>query len=75
MIKILNKLTHYRKLENLYNNHPLNAFYQAKISISDSTAEVILSIRPEFHHAAFAVHGSVYWKLLDDSAFFATNSI
>ncbi|MHA2239464.1 MAG: PaaI family thioesterase, partial [Candidatus Hodarchaeales archaeon] len=26
-------------------------------------------------HAASAVHGSVYWKLLDDSAFFAVNSI
>ena len=66
---------HYRKLENLYNNHPLNSFYKAKVSISDKYSEVSLLIRPEFHHAAKAVHGSVYWKLLDDSAFFAANSV
>ena len=27
------------------------------------------------HHAANAVHGSVYFKLLDDAAFFAANSL
>lgn len=66
---------HYTKLENLYENHPLNKFYNAKITISDKTAEITLVLRPDFHHAADAVHGSVYWKLLDDSAFFAANSI
>ncbi len=27
------------------------------------------------HHAAGALHGSVYFKLLDDAAFFAANSL
>ncbi len=31
-------------------------------------------MRPEFHHAAQAVHGSVYFRLLDDAAFFAADS-
>jgi uncharacterized protein (TIGR00369 family) len=31
-------------------------------------------VRPEFHHAAHAVHGSVYFRALDDAAFFAANS-
>ena len=66
---------HYHKLENLYNHHPLNSFYQARISISHKYSEIILPIKPEFHHAASAVHGSVYWKMLDDSAFFAVNSV
>jgi uncharacterized protein (TIGR00369 family) len=71
----LNQENHYTKLSNLYKNHPLNEFYKAKITISDKNAIVTLPLRAEFHHAADAVHGSVYWKLLDDSAFFAVNSI
>ncbi len=67
--------THYRKLENMYLNHPLNSYYQATISISNKNSEILLTIRPDFHHALSAVHGSVYWKLLDDSAFFAANSV
>jgi len=35
---------------------------------------VRLPIRPDFHHAAHAVHGSVYFRVLDDAAFFAVNS-
>jgi acyl-coenzyme A thioesterase PaaI-like protein len=31
--------------------------------------------KPRFYHAADAVHGSVYFKALDDAAFFAVNSI
>jgi len=37
-------------------------------------AEVRLPVRPEFYHAANAVHGSVYFRALDDAAFFAANS-
>jgi uncharacterized protein (TIGR00369 family) len=66
---------HYQKLENMYHNHPLNKFYKAKISISENESEIILPIQDKFHHAASAVHGSVYWKLLDDSAYFSVNSI
>jgi len=59
----------------MYNNHPLNEFYNAKVLISEKTATITLVLKPKFHHAANAVHGSVYWKLLDDAAFFAVNSI
>ncbi|MCK4848876.1 MAG: PaaI family thioesterase [Candidatus Heimdallarchaeota archaeon] len=38
-------------------------------------SEISLKIEKKFHHAASSVHGSVYWKLLDDSAYFAVNSI
>jgi uncharacterized protein (TIGR00369 family) len=31
-------------------------------------------VRHEFFHAAGAVHGSVYFRALDDAAFFAANS-
>ena len=66
---------HYQKLENMYHSHPLNKFYKARISISEKESEIILPIQDKFHHAASSVHGSVYWKLLDDSAYFSVNSI
>jgi uncharacterized protein (TIGR00369 family) len=65
---------HYRKLERLYGAAPVSQWYGATITIADGQAEVRLVARPEFHHAARAVHGSVYFRALDDAAFFAVNS-
>ena len=65
---------HHRKLERLYTNAPVSQWYGATIAIADGQAEVRLAIRPEFYHAAHAVHGSVYFRALDDAAFFAVNS-
>ncbi|MBI4557372.1 MAG: PaaI family thioesterase [Candidatus Hydrogenedentes bacterium] len=66
---------HFRKLENMYHHAPCNTYYQPTLTISEGAAEWVLSVRPEFFHAAGAVHGSVYFKGLDDSAFFAANSL
>jgi len=32
-------------------------------------------VRSDMHHAAHAAHGSVYFKMLDDAAFFAVQSL
>jgi uncharacterized protein (TIGR00369 family) len=32
-------------------------------------------VRPDFFHAAGAIHGAVYFKAMDDAAFFAVQSI
>jgi uncharacterized protein (TIGR00369 family) len=69
------KHEHYRKLEKMYLSAPINAFYSPSIWIADGEATVEIAVRQEFFHAANAVHGSVYFKLLDDSAFFAVNSL
>jgi uncharacterized protein (TIGR00369 family) len=69
------KTEHYRKLEQMYLAAPINAFYSPSIWISHGEAEISIAVRPEFFHAADAVHGSVYFKLLDDAAFFAANSL
>jgi uncharacterized protein (TIGR00369 family) len=44
------------------------------VEISDGEATVRIPIRTEFYHTANAVHGSVYFRALDDAAFFAANS-
>lgn len=66
---------HYRKLERLYLRAPTNQYYRPSIRIGHQEAEVEIAIRPDFFHTAGATHGSIYFKVLDDSAFFAVNSV
>jgi uncharacterized protein (TIGR00369 family) len=66
---------HFRKLERMYLSAPINAFYSPEIWISRGESEISMVVKPEFFHAANAVHGSVYFKALDDSSFFAVNSL
>ena len=66
---------HFRNLERIYISAPTNAYYQPAIKVEHGAAEIRITARPEFHHAANAVHGSVYFKMLDDAAFFAANSL
>jgi uncharacterized protein (TIGR00369 family) len=66
---------HFRKLERLYHGAPINRFFQPTIRVSEAATELQVPLRPDFFHAAHAVHGSVYFKALDDAAFFAVNSI
>lgn len=68
---------HFRKLERMYLSAPVNnqLYKGITITISDQKAELTLQIEERFFHAANAIHGSVYFKMLDDAAFFAVNSI
>ena len=66
---------HYRALEAMYLAAPTNEYYQPTIKVSDETSEISIQVEPKFFHSGGALHGSVYFKLLDDSAFFAANSI
>ncbi len=66
---------HHRKLERMYLSAPINQFYKPTIRVSDGQAEISISARRELFHAAGAVHGSVYFKLMDDTAFFAVSSL
>lgn len=59
----------------MYHAAPCNAHYRPRLSVSEGRAEVVIPVRPELFHAAGAVHGSVYFKALDDAAFFAVNSL
>jgi len=66
---------HFRALENMYRAAPINDFFKPTLSVSKGAAKLIMHIDERFFHAAMAVHGSVYFKVLDDAAFFAANSL
>ena len=72
---MMSNAKHYRKLERMYLDAPVNEYYAPEIHIAEGQAQVIIPVRQDFFHAANAVHGAVYFKLLDDSAFFAANSL
>lgn len=66
---------HYRKLERMYLGATVNEYFAPTIQIGEGIAEVAIEARPDFFHAANAVHGYLYFKILDDSSFFAVNSL
>jgi uncharacterized protein (TIGR00369 family) len=59
----------------MYVNAPINAFFRPTIHVDDGTARVVQDVRADMHHSAHAAHGAVYFKMLDDAAFFATQSL
>ena len=66
---------HYRKLENLMHSAPIVGLTGARARIGEGEARIDLQVRKEFHHAAGAMHGAIYFLLLDNAAFFAANSL
>lgn len=66
---------HYRKLERMYLAAPINEFFKPAIKIGQGTAEIKVTVDRRFFHAAQAAHGAVYFKNLDDAAFFAVSSL
>ena len=53
----------------------INKLYKPSISIRHGYCEIEMKCDPSFFHAGKALHGSVYFKMLDDAAFFAANSM
>jgi len=66
---------HFKALENMYAAAPINDIFQPEILVSKGEAEIKIRLHQGYHHAAGGVHGSVYFKMLDDAAFFAANSL
>ena len=67
---------HCRHLDTVFSKAHINTrlYPSAKLKTGEGTAEITLEIADSYHHGMHAVHGSVYFKLLDDAAYFAANS-
>lgn len=74
-LKIAENAEHYRRLERMYLAAPINKFFRPTIKIGQGSAEIKVEIDRRFFHGAGAAHGAVYFKSLDDAAFFAVNSL
>ena len=60
----------------MYRLAPVNGTerYSSRVRLSDRKAVVQAPVKPEYCHAAHALHGSSYFKMLDDACFFAAQS-
>ncbi|QSB45990.1 PaaI family thioesterase [Altererythrobacter sp. FM1] len=66
---------HHRALERLYAAAPVNRLFNSRLEITgDGAARIHFTIDERVYHAAGAAHGTVYFKMLDDAAFYAANT-
>ncbi len=67
---------HYRALERLYASAPVNSKFASKLDIlGEGISRLTFTITEDVFHAAGAAHGTIYFKMLDDAAFYAANTL
>ncbi len=67
---------HYRALEGLYRSAPINDKFHSTLAIEDEGRSIIrFTVDESCYHAAGAAHGTIYFKMLDDAAFYAANTL
>ena len=68
---------HYTKLRSMYLRAKFNkqVFPTTECAIEQEKATVSIDISDAYFHALGAIHGAIYFKLLDDSSYFAAHSV
>ena len=67
---------HLRALEALYESAPINRLFESRIALPEpGRSEIRFVVRGDSFHAAGAAHGTLYFKMLDDAAFYAANGL
>ena len=65
---------HFKNIINGYSNAPINQLFKPKMKLSLGQCEIEMKISKNFHHSANSLHGSIYFKMLDDAAWGASNT-
>ena len=69
-------LQHYRALERLYASAPVNSKFASQLTIvGEGASRLTFEVTEADYHAAGAAHGTLYFKMLDDAAFYAANTL
>lgn len=67
---------HLRALESLYRAAPINRLFRSSIEIPEQgLARIRFEVDEDHFHAAGAAHGTLYFKMMDDAAFYACNGM
>lgn len=67
---------HLRALEALYDSAPINRLFESRIELPEAgQSRIHFTVRGDAFHAAGAAHGTLYFKMLDDAAFYAANGL
>jgi uncharacterized protein (TIGR00369 family) len=75
-IPFAGEAAHHRALESLYRSAPVNRLFDSRIEIVEpGFARIRFRVEEALYHAAAAAHGTLYFKMMDDAAFYACNSL
>ena len=67
---------HWRALESLYLSAPVNRLFDSALRITGpGQSRIRFTVDEKYYHAAGAAHGTIYFKMLDDAAFYAANTL
>ena len=67
---------HLRALEALYGSAPINQLFESRLDLAKAgESRIHFTVARSAFHAAGAAHGTLYFKMLDDAAFYAANSL
>ena len=67
---------HYRALERLYQSAAINTVFPSRLTLTaEGRSRIDFAVTPAGYHAAGAAHGTIYFKMLDDAAFYAANTL
>ena len=67
---------HWRALERLYASAPVNSLFASQLEVTgEGRARIVFDVTEAAYHAAGAAHGTIYFKMLDDAAFYASNTL
>ena len=67
---------HLRSLESLYDSAPINLLFESRLTLAKAgQSQIQFTVASNAFHAAGAAHGTLYFKMLDDAAFYAANSL
>ena len=67
---------HHRALERLYASAPVNSLFASHLQIAaEGQSRITFEVTRAVFHAAGAAHGTIYFKMLDDAAFYAANTL
>ncbi|MCY7279540.1 MAG: PaaI family thioesterase [Sphingomonas bacterium] len=67
---------HLRSLESLYDKAPINRLFESRLALAKAgQSHIHFTVSASAFHAAGAAHGTLYFKMLDDAAFYAANSL
>ena len=67
---------HLRGLEALYDSAPINRLFESRMTLVEAgQSRIDFTVSSAAFHAAGAAHGTLYFKMLDDAAFYAANGL
>ena len=67
---------HLKALEALYDSAPINRLFESTLELAKAgESRIHFAIAGHTFHAAGAAHGTLYFKMLDDAAFYAANGL